>query len=98
MTIRGAENTRSLGHFVFVASLFGPRWQHVRDVVIEHGDWRTGDFHPDVFYHLHTLLKKIPSLRVCDVRFPSGAILRCLVSQVGSLKYDSRARPSLSHK
>ncbi|EED78236.1 predicted protein [Postia placenta Mad-698-R] len=27
VTIRGAENTRSLGHFGFVAALFGPTWQ-----------------------------------------------------------------------
>lgn len=72
VTIRGAENTRSLGHLGFLAALLGPRWQNVCDVVIEHGDWRTGDFHPDVFHHLCALLQPIRVLRLNDVALPSG--------------------------
>ncbi|OSX63324.1 hypothetical protein POSPLADRAFT_1108881, partial [Postia placenta MAD-698-R-SB12] len=86
VTIRGAENTRSLGHLGFLAALLGPRWQNVCDVVIEHGDWRTGDFHPDVFHHLCALLQPIRVLRLNDVALPSGAILRSLVSQLRFLK------------
>lgn len=82
VTIVGTENTRSLSHLSFVAALFGPRWPNVSDVVIEHGDWRTGDFHQDVFHHLHTLLKDIQSVTFHDVTFPSGAILHGLVSQL----------------
>ncbi|EED80467.1 predicted protein [Postia placenta Mad-698-R] len=86
VTIVGTENTKSLGHLGFVAALLGPRWPNVRDVVIEHGDWRAGDFHQDIFHHLHTLLEKITSLRFHDVTFPSGAILRGLISQTHSLE------------
>ncbi|KAF9806990.1 hypothetical protein IEO21_08415 [Rhodonia placenta] len=82
VTIRGAENTRSLSHLGFVGALFGPRWPNVRHVVVEHGDWWAGDFHQDVFHHLHTLLRDIQSVRIHDVTFPSGAILRGLVSQL----------------
>ncbi|KAF9806991.1 hypothetical protein IEO21_08416 [Rhodonia placenta] len=86
VTIKGAENTRSLSHLGLIAALFGPRWTNVRDVVIEHGDWRTGDFHQDVFDYLHILLEEIEVLRVHDVTFPSGATLRSLVSHTRCLK------------
>ncbi|KAF9806989.1 hypothetical protein IEO21_08414 [Rhodonia placenta] len=95
LIIKGAENTRSLSHVGFVAALFGPIWPNVRDVIIEHGDWRTGDFHPDIFHHLYSLLKKAEALRLHDITFPSGAILRRLVLPIHSQTVESLTELSL---
>lgn len=79
VTIKGAQDTRSLTHLGFVAPLFGGRWRNVRCLVIAHGDWHAGDIRSDIFRYLAPW-KPMTPLALHDVVLPSGFILRQLVS------------------
>lgn len=73
--VTGEDRRRSLSHLTAVLAMY--TWNlELNALTITHGNWRTGDFHFDVFRYLSC--HKLNRLKLHDITLTSGLILQQL--------------------